>query len=728
MKKLFVILVILGAALALASPVQAHAILVRSAPDANAVLARAPAQVELFFSESVDPNFSMIKVLDTNGKQVDANDARVDTANGMHMTISLGSLSDGVYTVEYAVVSASDGHATSGAFPFAVGNVGTETFTGVQSASSSSSLSPVEVLAKGWLYLAAAALVGGILFTTLVWNPALRLDKPGPMEITGFQELSDKLVWAGLVSLLLADILHVMVQAGQASGTAMALPWQPTFNTLLFNTRLGVLAIARFGLAFALMGLLLAPANPWNRWAAFLAGLVLLLTFSLESHAAAEAHPWLPVLADWAHMTAVAVWVGGLFYFLAGMQVVGRLDPPGRTELTSVLIPSFSNLALSSVGVLTLTGVYSAVLRLGSLLALFNTLYGEVLVVKLGLAAVMVGFGAFNLLVTTPALRRAAAQPGGSPAWAARFRWLLFAETVVGSLLLVWVGLFTSLPPAQAISTPAGFIGTVHVDDLAITLNIDPARVGENTFTATVSSGGKRVGDAQRVTLEFASISGKLPTTSANLTSQGNGVYSLIGGYLGVADQWYIQVVVVRQGKFDAYGSYRLTLGSGAAGPFPWKTAAVILLFATAVSYTLAFHAIDNRILRWGPVGFAPALTLVLAGVLILARPAAPSQADPINPIAPDAASIAAGKTLFQQNCAACHGETGKGDGPVGLTLNPHPADLSVHAVPGVHTDGQLYNWITNGFPNSAMAAFKEKLSGSERWNLVNFIRTLAPR
>ena len=70
---------------------------------------------------------------------------------------------------------------------------------------------------------------------------------------------------------------------------------------------------------------------------------------------------------------------------------------------------------------------------------------------------------------------------------------------------------------------------------------------------------------------------------------------------------------------------------------------------------------------------------------------------------------------------------SGKGDGPVGITLNPRPADLTYHATPGVHTDGQLFEWIANGYPNSAMPAFKTYLSDTDRWNLVNYIRTLAP-
>ena len=70
----------------------------------------------------------------------------------------------------------------------------------------------------------------------------------------------------------------------------------------------------------------------------------------------------------------------------------------------------------------------------------------------------------------------------------------------------------------------------------------------------------------------------------------------------------------------------------------------------------------------------------------------------------------------------------GKGDGPLGLSLIPKPADLTIHAAPGVHRDGQLYGWITNGLPGSAMPGWRSGLSNTDRWNSVNFIRTMIPR
>ena len=110
------------AALAVFVPgVAAHAELVRSVPESDAVLAQAPDRIELFFSEAVDPNFTVIQVLNSSAAPVDKHDTRLDPADPTHVTVSLLALPDGVYTVSWRALSAADGHVTSGAFPFTVG-------------------------------------------------------------------------------------------------------------------------------------------------------------------------------------------------------------------------------------------------------------------------------------------------------------------------------------------------------------------------------------------------------------------------------------------------------------------------------------------------------------------------------------------------------------------------------------------------------------------------------
>ena len=98
------------------------------------------------------------------------------------------------------------------------------------------------------------------------------------------------------------------------------------------------------------------------------------------------------------------------------------------------------------------------------------------------------------------------------------------------------------------------------------------------------------------------------------------------------------------------------------------------------------------------------------------------------NPVPPDERSIAAGRQIYTTYCETCHGETGHGDGPTGLRLVPRPADLTIHMVPGVHRDGELFYWISYGFPKSAMPAWAGTLSEQDRWDVVNYARTLVPQ
>jgi mono/diheme cytochrome c family protein len=91
------------------------------------------------------------------------------------------------------------------------------------------------------------------------------------------------------------------------------------------------------------------------------------------------------------------------------------------------------------------------------------------------------------------------------------------------------------------------------------------------------------------------------------------------------------------------------------------------------------------------------------------------------NPIPMSEASVASGEMLYMANCVQCHGETGRGDGPLAADLQPPPANFFVH-VP-FHTDGTLFSWINEGVPGTAMPAWGNELTEEEMWNLVNYLR-----
>src|SRR5690606_12115447 len=170
-----------------------------------------------------------------------------------------------------------------------------------------------------------------------------------------------KLSAIALLVLVLASLFWLLVQGGQATGREFALPWEPALIQVLFTTRFGVLLIVRLLLAVLLVRWLLDEGGRWQRWAGLVAGLLILLTISLGSHAAAEPSPSLPIIADWIHLIVASFWVGGLFFFATGMFATRQLAPEERTRLTAVLIPRFTSLAMVSVAVLVLSGLYSSV-------------------------------------------------------------------------------------------------------------------------------------------------------------------------------------------------------------------------------------------------------------------------------------------------------------------------------------------------------------------------------
>jgi copper transport protein len=732
MQRLLPLACVLFLLLAVAGPVLAHAELVRATPEANAALDEAPPQVELNFSEALEPSFSSITVLDATGATVDNGDSRVDPLDGTRLTISLRSLPAGVYTVAWKALSAVDGHVTTGAYPFAVGDVDAAALAAADQASRQVRLSVGEIIARWLTYLSAGMLVGGTLFVLAVWRPALRrASSQAPPEAETWLP-ARRLAVVALVALALGAALTLLVHAGQATGAEVAAPWSQAVGNVLFHTRWGALWLARLALLLALAGLLLGSRLVRDLWLALGAGLLLLLTISLGSHAAAEPRPVLPVLADWVHLMTASTWVGGLTHFAAALWALRRArragNAPASAPLVAVLLPRFSALALVSVAVLSVTGIYLAVLRLGAWEALTGTLYGRTLTIKLALAALMLLLGAFNLLLVTPRVRPAghtAANPSGL-AWLRRS---VTSEVTLGAAVMLTVGLFTALPPARVASSAPEVRRTATADDVNLTLSVSPGRVGLNTFTLRATSGGQPVTGANEVVLRFTPATASLAPSEAVLAEQGSGVYSARGAYLSLPDTWQVQAVVRRPDRFDAFANFDLSVSSaGAAGgtAFPWHRVTGSLLLAAAVLFAFAANQLAGAP---APRSLVPAVALFAAGVFVFyqAPPGRPG-ANVINPIPPNAASVAEGQALYATNCLPCHGPTGKGDGPVGLTLNPRPADLSLHAVPGVHTDGQLYLWITNGFEGSVMPAFKDVLTDDQRWHLVNYVRTLTPQ
>ena len=101
------------------------------------------------------------------------------------------------------------------------------------------------------------------------------------------------------------------------------------------------------------------------------------------------------------------------------------------------------------------------------------------------------------------------------------------------------------------------------------------------------------------------------------------------------------------------------------------------------------------------------------------------AEAQKKNPVAATESSLAAGRKIYSKTCLMCHGKTGDADGPAVIELNIHPAKLSDPKL-ATESDGSLFWKITTG--KKPMPTYGKRLSETDRWNLVNYVRTLSKR
>jgi mono/diheme cytochrome c family protein len=102
------------------------------------------------------------------------------------------------------------------------------------------------------------------------------------------------------------------------------------------------------------------------------------------------------------------------------------------------------------------------------------------------------------------------------------------------------------------------------------------------------------------------------------------------------------------------------------------------------------------------------------------------------NPVASNPQSIQAGNTIFQKSCAVCHGPMGKGDGAIVASLKPEatkPPNLTDAEWKHGATDGEIFTVIHDGIgPKFEMKGQAGKLSDTDIWNVVNYVKSLGPK
>jgi len=423
------VLLSLLAALVVPAAASAHATLERTVPAYGTRVEQSPKLVRLTFDESVDALPDAIRVYNAHGRLL-SGDTQT-SADKRTITAPVSAVRRGGYTVRWRAVSA-DSHVVSGVFTFGVraaAPAATDAF-------GSGGPTTAEHVVRWVYFLALALLAGGLGFRLLIVR--------GPLSPPG-QRRFYWVVGAGVVATLEAGILAFLLRTEDA----LQLP----FVDFLYGD-LSPFAKTRFGTAFVAMtlGYALVAAFVFLAWLtdreallwpAFVLALGFASGLSLSGHSAVDAgSSWLSQLADWLHLSAATLWVGGLVQLAF---VIWPLEP----ELRRRCFLRFSKLATLLIVVLLAAGTYLSILRLPHLADLWNEGYGRVLLVKLGLVSLALAWGAAHHFLVRPRLER------GAPVFAGRPR-SLAAESAVGiAILLAAAVLVDSKPPPQPVRQPA---------------------------------------------------------------------------------------------------------------------------------------------------------------------------------------------------------------------------------------------------------------------------------
>ncbi len=554
---LFLLCLLLGVGSA-----QAHASLVSSEPRGGASLAEAPAEISFDFTETVDPTLATVTLRDGLGEIVVEGDGIIDPADGRRMTFSLPELADGTYSAVWNVRSAVDGHVTSGTVAFSIG-----------AESAAASLLPppgtpepatlwpsaLDTFFRYANYITVAVALGPLLFGLLVWLPTRRrLLAPSAAADERVTGLLRRVSQIGLAAAAIGTLGFALNQAIQNS--------PENWLAAVFAGRNGLLLALRLLLAAVLFWLVrrlpvLSRARPLWWAAAGLAG-ALLLTFSLHSHnAALGGSQWIvATIIDWLHLLAMAAWMGGLL-------ALALLLRPGLLELDirRALVPHFSRLALFSVLTLSLSGLYSAIIHVRTLEALWATTYGRMVTTKSVLFAILLAFGAVNLLVLSPRLAGAGQQILG---WLRR---TVRLEMALGLLLLLAVGVLMGVSPAQEALEAGrrqGFVETYRQDNVGLTLRVAPLQVGDNEFAVDVVDQRPGIETVvPQVVLRLSAAGEEMGTTevATEQSAVGSAVarYTARGAYLSVAGEWDIQVILRAAGFDDVVNVFTVVAGEG---------------------------------------------------------------------------------------------------------------------------------------------------------------------
>jgi copper transport protein len=389
----------------------AHAFTIRSDPSPSQSVPSPPTKVDVYFSEPIDLRYSTIKVLDPGGKQVDVKDEHNiggDPAS-LSVTLSSSGLKDGVYTVSTKVLSATDGHVVDNAFVFGIGQAAIPSAEHSNSQfGSQSQLYIPNAIARFPAYVGQVLVVGAAFATLWLWKPFSQVRWLND-AIAPVRKRIDKsliiLIIIGSAILVISDFGIIFVQASdlgtginEAIGTKFGTVWvlRTIESFIILGVSLWTYIRRVRGPARSAFSISLTRGEVTS---IFAIGLAILATTTLIGHGATNGQ-LLPIAIDFIHNLAASLWIGGIIYlgFVVAPKIKSAetLEESIKASTLSIIIPRFSTIPVTILGVIVVTGPFLLYFIENNLDLTLASLYGKWLIIKLSLAAIMIAIGGYN--------------------------------------------------------------------------------------------------------------------------------------------------------------------------------------------------------------------------------------------------------------------------------------------------------------------------------------------
>lgn len=715
---------------------QAHGYIVRSIPEDRSTLQRPPARLQYWFSEDLEPRFSSLNLRDQSGAILAT--GGVDADNQARMTLSVPSdLPDGAYVVELRPAFAADGHVVAQTQVFFVG----ESVAGVESLAASQNAQGLEVLWKALLLSGTYTLFGVLVLYRFVLVPVWGSPRYPmgllPPRVMRRLNLIVGLAWGvALAGNVLALLQQTMVFFDVDASTALSAGlWQivrtgSRFGDVWSFRLLGLLVVGA-GFLASLYFRQQYPRTVQSFWTANMWAMALILgAAAVNSHAAgALVMPWVAISIHWLHALSVAFWIGGLLALVLVLpSALAPLSPPEQAGARLAILRRFSKWVYGCAWVTLFSGMYSAsnwfyspqdfVSNYGTTLGLKLLMVGALLMFALAHHMALHPQGRLARLFAPLQARLSGAVQG--------FGISLRLEALLGVVLVMWAGALSATPIPQPTflqdSRPAP-IAQAPVGEARLTATLIPGAPGVNSLDMVLEGA---TDETPPIRLQWVN-----PQTGArgawlNADPLEAGVFVATSADINSAGTWQA-LIDIGTGTQAQRVVLELNASEDAAvlrtlPPTVWN---LVPAFWVLVGIALVLQDWGQRL--WARLNLAPQtllmaggmtlISLVFIGVSIqwvaeqdrqsnaLLRPVPML----INPVLPDAASLARGEVLYQDHCIVWQSVTDF------RALVGNAERLS---------DEELFRATLEGWRK--VPACAGELSEAQRWDIVNYFRRFA--